>query len=218
MAISIPDCPTWYDLRGLGRSPISRMTILIPVFGSLILFSTAANDFINLSADFLGMEQEDAAQISRRNSLFLYFGLLIFSVSTLAYNALCPMVIKEFKTEYDYYEAESKIITKDRAKRLQEHLNRDFEADLGFDFDLTAENQTAARALGFQDNTTSENREFWLRAKSQPVADLFQAHYTIENISKIKTRRAIYGAYLVSFGFIAVPTATTLWKVLQALF
>lgn len=218
MTINIPDCPTWYDLRGLGRSPISRMTILIPVFGSLILFSTAANDFINLSADFLGMEPDVAAQISRRNSLFLYFGLLIFSVSTLAYNALCPMVVKEFKTEYDYYEAESKIVTKDRAKRLQERLNADFGADLNFDFDLTNDDQAAARALGFQDNTTAENREFWLRAKSQPVADLLQSHYTIENTSKIKTRRTVYGAYLVSFGFIAVPTATTLWKVLQALF
>ncbi len=218
MTINIPDCPTWYDLRGLGRSPISRMTILIPVFGSLILFSTAANDFINLSADFLGMDQEDAAQISRRNSFFLYFGLIIFSVSTLAYNALCPMVVKEFKTEYDYYEAEARIITKDRAKKLQDHLNVDFGADLAFNFDLTADNQKAARALGFQDNTTSENREFWLRAKSQPVADLFQTHYAIENLSKIKTRRAIYGAYLVSFCFIAVPTATTLWKVLLALF
>ena len=217
MGVSIPNCPTWYDLRGLGRSPISRMTILIPVFGSIILFSTAFNDFISLSADFLGMDQELAAQISRRNSFFLYFGLLIFSISTLAYNALCPMVVKEFQTDYDYYEAESNIITKDRAKKLQDRLNTDFGANLTFSFDLTAENQQAARALGFQDNTTSDNREFWLRAKSQPVADLLQQHYSIENKSKIKTRRAIYGAYLVSFGFIAVPSATTLWKVLQAL-
>lgn len=218
MKISIPSCPTWYDLRGLGRSPISRMTILIPVFGSIILFSTAANDFINLSAAFLDMDPERAVQISRRNSFFIYFGLLIFSVSTLAYNAFCPVVVKEFRTEYEYYEAESKIITKGRANTLQKELNAEHKADLTFSFDLTADNQKAARAIGFQDNTTSENREFWLRAKSQPVADLLQKHYSIENQSKIRTRRAIYGAYLTAFGFIAIPSATTLWKVLQALF
>lgn len=218
MGFSIPNCPTWYDLRGLGRSPISRMTILIPVFGSLILFSTAVNDFISLSADFLGVDQEVAAQISRRNSFFLYFGLLIFSISTLAYNALCPVVVKEFQTEYDYYEAESNIVTKDRADTLQNRLNEDFAANLAFNFELTAENHQAARAIGFLDNTTSENREFWLRAKSQLVSDLLQKHYAIENTSKIKTRRAIYGAYLVSFVFIAVPSATTLLRVLLALF
>lgn len=218
MGIPIPDCPTWYDLRGLGRSPLSRMTVLIPVFGSLILFSTAANDFISLSAEFLGVDQEVAVQISRRNSFFLYFGLLIFSISTLAYNALCPAIVKEFQTEYDYYEAEKNIITKDRAKNLQNHLNTAFGANMNFDFDLTADNQKAARALGFQDNTTSENREFWLRAKSQPVADLLQKHYDIENISKIKIRRPIYGAYLVSFVFVGIPSATTLYRVLRALF
>lgn len=216
--MQLPECPTWYDLRGLGRSPISRTTILIPVFGSIILFSTAVNDFISLSAAFLELDPERAAQISRRSSFFLYFGLLIFSVSTLAYNALCPVVVKEFQTEYDYYEAEANIITKERATTLQRELNSTYQANLSFHFELAAGDQEAARAMGFQDRTTSESREFWLRAKSQPVADLLQKHYNLENKSKIKTRRTIYGGYLVAFVFIAIPSVTTLWKVLQALF
>ena len=169
-------CPTWYDMRGLGRSPISRMTILIPVLGSIIIFSTAVNDFISLSAAFLELDAERATQISRRSSFFLYFGLLIFSGSTLAYNAFCPVVVKEFQTEYDYYEAEAKIITKERAKTLHQELCATHEVNLSFNFELLAGEQQAARAMDFQDSTTAESREFWYRAKSQPVADLLQKH------------------------------------------
>jgi len=215
MQMSFPKCPSWYDLRGLGRSPISRMTILIPIFGTLILFSSALNEFISLSATILEIDPETAVQISRRNSFFLYFGLLVFSLSTLAYNALCPPVVKEFPTEYDYYDAELRIITKDRATRLQGDLNSQFQEDLEYKFSLTEDDAKAARALGFFNNNTSESREFWLKAKSQPVADLLQKHYRLENASRVGVRRAIYGAYLASFVLIAVPSVITLWKVLQ---
>jgi len=217
MSISLPNCPTWYDLRGLGRSPISRMTILIPVFGTLILFSTAVNDFISLSAAFLEIDPEKALQISRRNSFFLYFGLLIFSVTTLAYNAFCPPVIKEFPTEYDHYGAELKLITKERANRLQDDLNTRFQANLQYDFALTNDEAQAARALGFHNSNSDESREFWLKSKSGPVSDLVQKHYQLENESRLITRRTIYGAYLLSFVLIGLPSATTLWRVLQAI-
>lgn len=218
MRTLIPKCPTWYGLRGLGRSPISRMTLLIPVLGSIILFSTGANDIMQLSAEMLGVEDKKVIQISRQNAFFLYFGLLFFSIATLIYNAMCPMVIKEFKTEYDYYESEYGIITRNRAKNIQDQIKRLYGVDLNYNFDLKTENQNAARALGFLDNTASESREFWLRAKSQPVADLLQTHYLLENRSSVGVRRTIYGAYGVAFFLIAVPSVTTLGKIIQVLF
>lgn len=217
MPLSLPNCPTWYGLRGLGRSPISRLTILIPIFGSFILFSSAVNDLVSLSAEFMGMDPDEAISISRRNSFFLYFGLIIFSLSTLAYNSLCPTIVKEFSTEYDYFEAEMQIITQNRAQGFQDELNKNFQADLTYDFNMATDDAQAARALGFQNNTTAESREFWLRAKSQPVADLLQTHYSLENSSRLGLRRTILGAYLVAFVFIAVPSAVTLSKVLTAI-
>ena len=84
--------------------------------------------------------------------------------------------MKEFQTEYDYYEAEAKIITKERAKTLHQELCATHEVNLSFNFELSAGEQQAARAMDFQDSTTAESREFWYRAKSQPVADLLQKH------------------------------------------
>lgn len=215
--MEIPKCPTWYDLRGLGRSPVARLTVLIPIFGTLILFSDAISDFISISASFLGIEQEQAIAISRRNTFFLYFGLIIFSVSTLLFNARCPPVIKEFLTEYDHYDAELRIITKDRANRHQADLNERFKAGLTFDFEMSSDDEKAARALDFVVNNSAESREFWLKAKSQPVADLIQAHYQLENESLLGWRRGIYIAYLVAFALVGWPTVVMLWKVLQSL-
>lgn len=215
--MDFPECPKWYDLRGLGRSPIARLTVLIPVFGTLILFSDAVSDFISLSATFLGIEQDQAIAISRQNTFFLYFGLIIFSVGTLIFNARCPAVIKEFATEYDHYDAELRIVTKDRSVRLQNDLNRRFDAGLSFDFELTGDDEKAARALGFISNQSAESREFWLKAKSQSVADLIQARYRLENESLLGWRRGIYFAYLLAFGLVGWPTVVMLWKVLQSL-
>ena len=221
MTVSLLKCPTWYDLRGLGRSPISRMTILIPVFGSLILFNTAVNDLVSLSAEFLKGETNDAARIERWTFLFnlyiLYIGLMIFAVSTLVYNGFCPPIIREFRTEYDYYEAEQRIMTKNRAIHIQKSVKDNFSEDLGFSFEITQNDGAAARALSFEDRTTSENRESWLRAKSEPVSDLLQKHYRLENVSRIGVRRTIYVSYLVAFALIALPSIVMFSKILQTL-
>ena len=214
--MQLPACPTWYNLRGLGRSPISRMTILIPVIGILILFSNAVNEFISVSAEFLKIETDKAKQISRQNALFLYFGLLIFSVNTLIYNVFCPSVVKEFSTEYEHYDSELRLITEDRASRLQKELNTKFQANLQYDFKLSDDDATAARALGFHNRNSDENREFWLKAKSASVSDLLQKHYKLENESQLGVRRGIFGAYLFSFFLIGIPSVILLWNVLQA--
>ena len=212
-----PTCPTWSYLRGLGRSPISRMTILIPVIGTLILFSSAVNEFISLSADFLNIEPEKALTISRRNSFFLYFGLLMFSASTFAYNALCPSVVKEFPTEYDLYDAELRLITKDRACSMQEGLNSRFQANLQHDFELSDDGTEISRAKNFERRNSDENREYWLKAKSAPVSDLLQKYYRLEDESRPAFRRVISVAYAISVLLICVPPATMLLEVvLQA--
>ena len=221
MTVSLLKCPTWYGLRGLGRSPISRLTILIPVFGSLILFNTAVNDLVSLSAEFLKGETIDAALIERWTFFFnlyiLYIGLMIFAVSTLAYNGFCPPVIREFRTEYDYYDAEQRIMTKSRAINLQKSVKEKFSEDLAFSFEITQNDGAAARALSFADKSTSENRESWLRAKSQPVSDLLQRHYALENESRKGSRLAIYAGYWIAFALIAWPSIVMFWKVLQTL-
>ncbi len=214
--MQLPTCPTWYNLRGLGRSPIARMTILIPVIGILILFSSAVNEFISLSAEFLNIKSEKAQQTSRQSALLLYFGLLIFSVNTLAYNVFCPSVVKEFPTKYEHHDSELRLITEDRASRLQEELNAKFQASLQYDFKLSNDDTKSARALGFHNKNSDENREFWLKAKSVSVSDLLQKHYKLENESKLGVRWAIFGAYLLSFFLISIPSMILLWNVLQA--
>lgn len=219
MSLSIPSCPTWYDLRSLGRSPISRLTVLIPIFGSLIIFSSAADELLKVSAEFVGIDQELSVKITRRNIFFSYFGLLIFSLITISYNALAPSIIKEFSSEYSYYEAEYKIITKNRAHSIQEILEETFGKSLNYDFSISqGEADAAARALGLENRSASENREFWLRAKSDSVNNLLQESYSLHNNSRLGQRRFVYIGYIFSFALIAYPSAAMLYRVTRAIF
>jgi len=193
------------------------MTVLIPIFGIFILFSSSANEYIEMSAEILGLTKEDALYVSRRNAFFMYFGLVLFSICTIMFNLLCPSIIKEFSDEFNYYESELKFINKSRADILQKKLKDNYGLLEEFNFELGAVEGAASRASNFMDNISSDNRDYWLKSKSDSVFSLLRKHYDSSNSAGINKRRFIVTGYVISFIMISIPSLITLVKVVSVI-
>lgn len=210
--------PSWYALRGIGRSPLSRMTVLIPVCGFIILFSSAADSLLTLSASYIGLTEDEILLFSKRNIYFLYFGLLLFSIATITYNAACPPIIKEFKNEYEFYDNEFSIITRGRAQATYDDLRENHSYQTVRDLSPPPTDPGTARAQGYLDSMNAKNREYWLKPNSETVYDLLHDQYRIKNECRQPIRIAISVLYLSSFVVIAVPTVLTLCAIISTIF
>jgi hypothetical protein len=201
--------PTWYTLRGIGSSKFSKMTILMPVIGYLIIFNTQLAQFMSVSADLIGVDQNISEMISNRNLYFLYFGLLIFSISNILYHVFCPSIIKLFISEYEFYSSENNIITTARYKELLSALATKFN------YIPTREIKNSLEPFDSAEGVNSGNRERWLKTNSDLIMETLNVTYKYLNEEKILVRICITGGYLVSVILISVPTAIICFKIIQ---
>ncbi|WP_408913787.1 hypothetical protein [Brucella pseudogrignonensis] len=130
--------PKWSTLRGAGNSRFSRLTVLTPVFGYIILYL----DFFRGISSLLFMESDAPANFwESAPILMIYFGLCTFSVGVVIYQMLCSDIVKRYDSHISYvlavrtslskFECEvilQKIIastsTSDGARSRAEHLSK----------------------------------------------------------------------------------------------
>ncbi len=99
--------PTWTALGAIGRSPVSKLSILMPFIGYLILLQ---DEVISVIAPFQGSKAALDVKLSIGFYL-LYFGLFIFGVASFLYHVACPEIVRRFHSSDEYVERIQPYVT-----------------------------------------------------------------------------------------------------------
>jgi hypothetical protein len=95
--------PKWTTLRPIGNSWAARLTILIPIVGYLIIFSSTAASYLHLIREVGGASTE--LTIPARMFL-IYFGLCFVAAASALYSYFCPPLIKRFDSSSAFISTE----------------------------------------------------------------------------------------------------------------
>ncbi|UWQ82079.1 hypothetical protein [Leisingera caerulea] len=113
--------PSWELLRGFGDTRFAKLSILVPVFGYLVLFNSAIAEAIVPSMHwaceaFTGSKCQpgSAGGVSDdfllRRVVNIYVALSFFAVAALIFQALCPHEVKKFWHVESYVAEYTKVI------------------------------------------------------------------------------------------------------------
>lgn len=188
--------------------------MLIPAIGYLILFSESSRDFMMMAAVYFNEDSEIASAQSVINLYFLYFGLLVFSLSTILFNIFCPEVIKIFVSDYDYLENEISFMTSTRAKTMQNELHDRFNFEVALDLENELSGSETDGSQKIRRSQNPNNQALWLKPNTVIIYDLLRIYYDKFNDSRVKTRATIYFAYIASLLMFSVPTVKTAWLII----
>lgn len=207
--------PSWFGLRMVGRSPLSRLTIFMPVVGYLILFSETTSGLFVVASEFFPGESDgaSAAAWSNANLYFLYIGLLVFSIATILYGIRCPDIIKAYSDRYQFIEKEARYCVRDTIERKQLRLKNKFSVNIEGQYSED-EQSVGDRVRNYQ---TRGDQGSWYKANSNLVLRVLHSEYDEENQSRSISRWVVFLLYLAAVVFLAIPTIRTTWRVALAL-
>jgi len=188
------------------------MTIAMPIIGYLIVFNKDIANALRLSEQLIGVSQDEALSLTSFNLYFLYFGLLIFSISNIMFSANCPVIIKQFEGEHEFCNREIEIISRYRLTRMLGVLAEKF----AYQSDRKLEEPSSA-VERLADSGNRNNRDFWVRSNSDFIMETLQIAYERHNREKLVWRILVSAGYLVSTIIMTVPTVTTSVKIFYKL-
>lgn len=118
----------WSTVRGIGNSPIVRLTAIMPFVGYLIIYTdlvqqlycTAWTELANRkSADCAAFGRDFATRLH-----LLYLGLFLIGCGSLVFSVGCPRVVRRYADANDFvreeYETASKRNVRYYSKRVRE--------------------------------------------------------------------------------------------------
>ena len=94
----------WESLARTGSSKLVSLTVLVPVFGYLIIFNQQVVSLFDLSPYYIPSINENWAWlIDGKDRLYcFYFGLFSIGLGSILYQLFCPPIVKEFKSSFEY--------------------------------------------------------------------------------------------------------------------
>lgn len=104
----------WSSLSRIGNSRVSKLTILMPVIGYLVLFNTELTQILSITIPNFSEEQVSGfwGGLYERNLVFLYFGLLFFGAGVGLYTVFAPAQIRDFPEIQNYIATMESIRTR----------------------------------------------------------------------------------------------------------
>ena len=93
----------WSKLRVLGQSNMVRASVLMPVFGYLLLFNEKARQFLTIFYDANGVFRHFP---SMWRVWMLYYGSFSLAIGSLLFAFLCPICIKQYWSAFAMVDAE----------------------------------------------------------------------------------------------------------------
>lgn len=111
---------TWDVLGIIGKSRILSLTMLVPFIGYLILFNNELVLHLKLATEIFGDvgNDETVSRETLSRLYFLYYGLTLLGISSIAFFGLCPPIVKDHKSERSYLDSELKLMTHSRYASL----------------------------------------------------------------------------------------------------
>lgn len=122
---------SWSSLSSLGNSSIVKLTVIVPILGTILVFNESVASFLRLAQGYLadiGVAETQQNEYSLRQLYFLYFGLSAVGIGSLIFGLLCPTMVKKHPDALDHVTAteldKSPVIAKSNFEYV---LNRYFQ-------------------------------------------------------------------------------------------
>lgn len=203
----------WVNLRRIGQSKVVRLTILVPIFGYLILFNEEIVHLFEVSTQVVkGLNtvpviQEVISNDTKTRLYFFYFGFTFLGIGSLIYQVFCPGLIKDYSSEREFLREEVGLVTKKRFNRMASYLEQE---NLASPIDVNDAVDEYANATSLM----PKQREAQIDAAKMDIMVLF---WWSENVSRVVARHAILFFYLVGFCVLAIPSLNMFYRVARAL-
>src|SRR5260221_379178 len=93
----------WSELRTLGQSNMVRASVLMPVFGYLLLFNENVRQYLTILYDATGLLRHFP---SMWRVLILYYGFFFFSIGSIFFAIWFPVYIKQYASAFQMADPE----------------------------------------------------------------------------------------------------------------
>src|SRR5262245_11803678 len=114
----------WSDLRNLGQSNLVRASVLLPVFGYLLLFNDTVHQ---LTIRYLHDGPVHLSSMWR--IYFLYYGSFLLAAASLFFAWRCPKDIKDYPNHFRMVDAErSHLVAHEQQDRIAKQLKALYES------------------------------------------------------------------------------------------
>jgi hypothetical protein len=205
----------WDSLRALGSNRLVQLTVILPIIGYVILFSSELREYFVLTVDRdvrLGIDGNIQPVFWRL--YFLYFGFCFLALGSLIFSWKCPSEVKSHGAGFVYVEREGPVITDGRLQHIRDYLVRAyFEATYGTRaarrfFDKPNPGESSAS----QD--VAEQYSKWLDVFEAMVRnDLLLEYFVALKMTRKPWRVASRTCYDLGFALLSVPTAQVFYSV-----
>lgn len=206
----------WVDLARLGRHKTMQLTVLVPIFGYMILF----NDWMEKNFKVFG-------EFPKWKIYCIYYGLTFLAIASLIYTFRCPKIIKLYETAQDYINAEIDYFRGFRIIRVLKYIHLNFTKMDGLLEDVKHYDMENFLKMAGQNNADSSMDMSALAsvqvenvAKGQSGArgprkkDIMHVEYLVLDQSSRWSRMWITGLYYFGFGLLAIPSGWMLLNVI----
>lgn len=191
----------WSNLRALGNQPIARATILIPLFGYLIIFNDSVLPYLQLSKHIL--HSGDTVPLSWR-LLFVYFGLCFVAAASVTYQVFCPTEIKRSQTAIDYVAGSRQHLGDVALGTIESKLAADSASMNDF---VVIRDYAIARSRRYDDKADRDSiyQQYW--------PDMLTMYFDMLNRSRRIAQAASLMFYTLGFILLGIPSADVFYKI-----
>jgi hypothetical protein len=195
------ETPPWVRLRFVSNSTAAKSTILVPLIGYLIIFNANVVSYLNLAREF-GIQQN--VGVSHR-LILIYLGLCAISVGVLLYGWFCPNEVKHYGSAAAFVQGDGPSLRGFVMNDIQVLIAKiepyktkieELSYDLSRKSDLT----------GLDDSDRERYR-----------IENLHLYFGYLNLSHLGVRSAVFWAYIMGFGLLAIPSLEVFLKVMWLL-
>jgi hypothetical protein len=188
--------PSWSSLTLLGQSKLVKMTMLIPIFGYLILFNESVMSFVLTS---FNLESLGFAEVQEKTKLYyIYFGLTSLGLASFVYQISCPQLMKEYSSVRQYLRENVDYMTLLRVDSICNHV----VAKSGSAHQVTSRVQKVIKEIN-DEQLSSLEKENSLRNAS---IDLLQHFWNLSTWSSFSLRVLVSVLFIIGFLCLLIPS------------
>ena len=188
--------PNSSSLTLLGQSKLVKMTMLIPIFGYLILFNESVVSFVLTSFDLVGL---GFTEVQEKTKLYyIYFGLTSLGLASFVYQISCPQLMKEYSSVRQYLRENIDYMTLHRVESICNHV----VTRNGSTHQVTSNIQDIIRRIN-DEQLSSPEKDDLLRNSS---IDLLQHFWNFSTWSSFLLRGLVSVLFIIGFLCLIIPS------------
>lgn len=182
----------WTDLRSAGNSFIARLTIVVPVIGSVLIYEDTFRAAVSRA-----LGQQAYSAFGSPKLYAMYFGLFAFGVGSTIYQLFCREVIKNFGAPEEYVSAVAAHVPRRRLLAMVSEMRRAAAAPVDLPIELISQQTSRPGAV---DDPRTRN-------------EILDAYFEYLNVSRRAARFCIGTLYFIGVTLVGVTSLATALQV-----